>query len=100
MGIGFFFFNFLLHLSHILGFPGSTSDREPGNAGDTRQVPSLAQEDALEEGTATHSTILAWRIPQTEEPSRLQSTGSKRVGRNWRDLARMHEASLSSLTRE
>ena len=35
------------------------------------QVPSLGQEDPLEEGMATHSSILAWRIPQTEEPGRL-----------------------------
>ena len=35
------------------------------------QVPSLGQEDPLEEGMATHSSILAWRIPQTEEPGGL-----------------------------
>ena len=44
------------------------------------QVQSLGQEDPLEKGLATHSSILAWRIPQTEEPGRLQSTGSQRVG--------------------
>ena len=43
-------------------------------------VPSLGQEDALEEGLATHSSILAWRIPWTEEPGGLQSVGSQRVG--------------------
>ena len=43
------------------------------------QVRSLGQEDALEEGMATHSSILAWKIPWTEEPGRLQSTGSQRV---------------------
>ena len=37
------------------------------------QVPSLGWEDPLEEGVATHSSILAWRIPWTEEPGRLQS---------------------------
>ena len=42
-------------------------------------VPSLGQEDPLEEGTATHSSILAWRIPWTEEPGGLQSMGSQRV---------------------
>ena len=36
---------------------------------------TLAEEDALEKGMATHSSILAWRIPRTEEPSRLQSMG-------------------------
>ena len=44
------------------------------------RVRSLGQEDALEKGMATHSSILAWRIPWTEEPGRLQSTGSPRMG--------------------
>ena len=43
-------------------------------------VQSLGQEDPLEKGMATHSSILAWRIPWTEEPGRLQSIGSQRVG--------------------
>ena len=43
-------------------------------------VRSLGWEDPLEEGMATHSSIVAWRIPWTEEPGRLQSTGSQRVG--------------------
>ena len=43
----------------------------PANAGDARDV-GLGQEDALEEGMATHSSILAWRIPWTDEPARLQ----------------------------
>ena len=43
-------------------------------------VKSLGQEDPLENEVATHSSILAWRIPQTEEPDRLQSMGSQRVG--------------------
>ena len=43
------------------------------------QVQYLGQEDALEKGMATHSSILAWRIPKTEEPGRLQSTGLQRV---------------------
>ena len=46
----------------------------PANAEDT------GQEDPLEKGMATHSSILAWRIPRTEEPGRLQSMGSQRVG--------------------
>ena len=41
---------------------------------------SLDQEDLLEKGMATHSSILAWRIPWTEEPGGLQSMGSQRVG--------------------
>ena len=42
-------------------------------------LPSLGREDPLEEEMATHSSILAWRIPQTEEPGRLQSTKFQRV---------------------
>ena len=41
---------------------------------------SLDQEDPLEEGKATHASILAWRIPWTEEPGGLQSMGSQRTG--------------------
>ena len=44
------------------------------------QIRSMGQEDPLEKGTATHSSILAWRILWTEEPGRLQSIGLKRVG--------------------
>ena len=54
------------------------------------QVQSLGQEDPLEEGTATHSSILAWRIPWTEELGGLQSTGSQRVGCYGSDLANKH----------
>ena len=43
------------------------------------QVQSLGQEDPLEEGTATHSSVLAWRIPWTEEPGGLPSMGTQRV---------------------
>ena len=42
----------------------------------------MGQEDPLEKEMATHSNILAWEIPGTEEPSRLQSMGSQRVGQN------------------
>ena len=47
------------------------------------QVRSLGQEDPLEEEMATHSSILSWRIPWTEESGRLQSMGLQRVGHNW-----------------
>ena len=43
-------------------------------------VRSLGQEDPLEKGMATHCSILAWRIPWTEEPGGLQPVGSQRVG--------------------
>ena len=52
----------------------------PASAGDARDAGStLGQEDPLEEGMATHSSILAWRIPWTEEPGGLQSMGSQRL---------------------
>ena len=45
-------------------------------------VQFLGREDLLEEGTATHSSVLAWRIPWTEERGGLQSVGSQRVGQD------------------
>ena len=63
-------------------FPsGSVVKNPPINAGDAR-VQSLGGEDPLEKEMATHSSILAWRIPWTEEPGGLQSMGSQRVGHN------------------
>ena len=50
----------------------------PANAGSVRDA-RLIPEDPLEEGMATHSSVLAWRIPWTEEPGRLRSMGSQRV---------------------
>ena len=50
-------------------------------------VWSLGQEDPLEEGMAAHSSILAWRIPWTEEPGGLQSTGQQTAGHNWTNSA-------------
>ena len=50
---------------HKMGFPGGWSAKEE------MQVQFLNQEDTLEEGTETHSSILAWKIPQTEEPGRV-----------------------------
>ena len=53
----------------------------PAKAADVIDVVrSLGQEDPLEEDMATYSSLLAWRIPWAEEPGRLQSTGSHRVG--------------------
>ena len=46
-------------------------------------IQILGQEDPLEKGLATHSSILAWRIPWTEEPDRLQSMGLQRVRYHW-----------------
>ena len=47
------------------------------------QVRSLGQEDSLEKEMATHSSILAWKIPWTEEIGSLQSKGSERAGHDW-----------------
>ena len=47
------------------------------------QVQSLGSEDPLEKGKATHSSVLAWGIPQTEEPGGLQSMGLQRVIHDW-----------------
>ena len=66
----------------LLGSPGCISGKDPT----CRRVRSLGREDPLEEGMATHSGILAWRIPRTEEPGGLQSTESPRVRHNWSDL--------------
>ena len=49
------------------------------------QVQSLGKEDPLEEGMATHSSILAWRIPWREEPGGLQSVGLQRLGHDLSD---------------
>ena len=50
-------------------------------------VWSLGWEDPLEEGMATHSSVLSWRIPWTEQHPRIPSMGSQRVGHDWNDLA-------------
>ena len=47
------------------------------------RVPSPGREDLLEKGMVTHSSILAWRIPWTEEPGELQSIGLQRVGHDY-----------------
>ena len=69
----------------MASFPGGTSGNNnnknlPAKAGDIRDVgQSLSGENPVEDSIATHSSILAWRIPWTEEPGRLQSMGSQRV---------------------
>ena len=61
-----------------MGFPGESAVRNLPAMQET-WVGSLGQEDPLEEGMATHSSTLVWRIPWTEEPGGLQSIGSQRV---------------------
>ena len=65
------------------GFPGGASGKEPtcqGKRRKRRRLDPSVGKMPLEEGTATHSSILAWRTPWTEEPGGLQSLGSQRVG--------------------
>jgi len=62
-----------------LGFPSGAVVRYHLPMQETR-VQSLGQEDPLEKEIATHSSILAWEIPWTEEPGGLQSMGTQRVG--------------------
>ena len=57
----------------------------------------LGQEDTLKQLMATHSSILAWRMPWAEELGGLQSRGSQRVGHDWSDLAHVHMACRDSL---
>ena len=55
----------------------------PANTGDIRDMGSIpGSEDPMEEGVAAHSSILAWRIPRTKGPGRLQSIVSQRIGHN------------------
>ena len=84
----------MLHLdsryqSMYPGFPcGASYKGSASNAGDPGSIPGLGR--SLEKGMATHSSILAWRIPWTEWPGGLQSIVSHRVGHNWSDLACTH----------
>ena len=62
-----------------MGFPDGSEVKNLPAMQET-QVQSLGWEDPLEEGMATHSNILAWRISWIQEPGKLQSMGSQRVG--------------------
>ena len=68
------------------GFLDSSVVKNPPVMQETR-VQYLGQEDLPEEGMATHSNILAWRIPWTEEPGSLQSMGLQRARHDWSDTA-------------
>ena len=86
-----------------MGFPGGTSGKEPDcqcrrHKRSLSSIPGL--EDPLEKGTATHSSILAWRIPWTEEPGRLQSMGSQRIGHDWSNLACTHTLPIEILVQK
>ena len=72
-----------------MGFPGGSEVKVSASMWET-QVRSLGREDPLEKEMATRSSILACRIPWTEEPGGLQSRGSQRVRRDRGDLAHTH----------
>ena len=71
-----------MHLVPLMGFlSGTVVKNLPVDEGDARNaVQSPCQEDPLEQEMATHSSILAWEVPWTEWPARLESMGSQRVG--------------------
>ena len=72
----------------VLAFPGGTSGKESAFQCRRHRVAgsSLGQEDTLEEGMATHSSILGWRIQWTQEPCGQQFIGLQRVEHNWSNL--------------
>ena len=87
-----------LKLTNV-GFPGGASRKEL-TCQCTRhetQLWSLDQEDPLEEGMATHSSILAWRISRTEEPGRLQSMGLQGIRHDWSDSTQLTDAPSRAL---
>ena len=73
-------FVYLKHHPHLKIFLSGISAKEPACLWRRHktQIQSLVHEDPLEKGMATHSSILAWRIPWTEEPGGLQSMGPQR----------------------
>ena len=78
--IQLFLVYFWWFLIYLLGFPSGSAVKKLPAMQELQETQgwSLGQEDPLEEEMATHSSILVWRIPWTEEPARLQSTGSQR----------------------
>ena len=73
----------------VLSSPCGSDGRESACNAET-WVWSLGREDPLEEGMTAHSSILAWRMPWTEEPGRLQSMGSQRVRHDWVTFTSLH----------
>ena len=73
-----------MNSSVVWVFPSGSAVKSPPAVQEVQEarVQSLGWEDPLEEGMPTHSSVLAWRIPWTEEPGRLQPIGSQRVRPN------------------
>ena len=80
------------HIKQLKGFTGGLDHKKTC-------VQSLGQEDLLEKGMATHSSILAWRIPWTKEPGGLQSMGSQRVRHDWVTNTNTHKRCYMHSTR-
>ena len=77
---------FIILFTQVVGFPRSRGAEESAcQCGSHRRCgfDSWVGEETLEKGVAIHSSILAWRIPWTEKPGRLQFVGSQRVRHNW-----------------
>ena len=72
------------------GFPGGSTIKNPPVMWELQEIRVQSWEDPLEKGMATHSSILAWRIPWTEEPGGLQYIRMQRVGHDWSDLVCTH----------
>ena len=71
-----------VNFKHLEGYPDGSDGKESAcNVGELGSIPELGR--SLEKGRATHPSILAWKIPQTEEPGGLQSMGSRRVRLSW-----------------
>ena len=89
-----FFDHLTLHSTYLWGFPGGSALKSlPANAGDSGSISRTG--DPLEMEMATRSSILAWEIPWTEKPGRLQSIGSQRVGH---DLATKQKQQYISIS--
>ena len=91
----FLFSHYGEHTRISQGFPGGSRVKNPLQELQETGVRSLGREDPLEEGMATLSSTPAWRIPRAEEPGRLQSVGSQRVGH---DRATQHTCTHNDVT--
>ena len=91
----FTIFSFIFHISEIkmhLIFTRAPLVSQRVKNPPAMRIQSLGREDPLEKGMATHSSILAWRIPLTEEPAGLQTTGWQRGGHDWATSLYIHKA--------
>ena len=86
-----------INLESVMGFPGGSVVKNLPVMQELQEmwVWSLVWQGPLKECMATHSSILAWRIPGTEEPGGLQFIGSQRVRHDWSDLACTHTHRVS-----